>query len=267
MFDWLRRLFRSYETEMRLRFPESVDVLNAQAGGGDPVTRTAVLGNLPLPSGTLVLGDPQCFPDGDLEVPNINASQVAISASLWKYPSGMAQVKALKLSFAGPQAGMTRRKIGEVGIDSAKLAVADKADIAKLWTDVGKDRIGVIPGSDDTVLRMLNERFKLKTKRINPWRTEVIGPVSELLEKDIVDYLKSQPQYADYPVLYFHVQTNNSFDRANFLAEAWSFMPVGNTEAPLMFVCGTGRGDGVYEVECEFADKTPRVLSIRFIDE
>jgi hypothetical protein len=112
----------------------------------------------------------------------------------------------------------------------------------------------------------MTKRFKLKTVRVNPVRAEVVGAVSEPLAKEIEHFLKTIPKYADYPFMYFHVQTNNSFDRTNYLAKAWDFLPVGNADAPLMFVCGTGRGDGCYDVECEYAGEVPRVLTISFID-
>ena len=259
MFDWLRRVFRPSAGDERQRFFETVDALNAEAGGGKPVATTKSLGNLKLRSGALSLGDPQDVPG--LEVPNIVANEVVISASLWQYPSGLATVTALRVSLGGPTSGGSRRKIGEVGIDSAKLVVADKADIEEHWTEVGKDRIGVISTApDDTVLRMLTKRFKLKTVRVNPVRAEVVDPVPEPLAKEIEDYLKSNPKYADYPFMYFRVQTNNSFDRANYMAREWDFMPVGNADTPLMFVCGTGRGDGVYDVECEFSAGSPHLV-------
>jgi hypothetical protein len=266
MFNWLRGLFRPSEADERQRFFETMDALNAEAGGGKPVTKTKHLGSLRLRSGTLVLGDPQYLPG--LEIPNIVADEVAISASVWRYPSGAATVTALRLALGEPTSGGSRRKIGEVGIDSAKLVVADKADIQEHWAEVGRDRIGVISmAPDDTVLRMLTKRFKLKTVRVNRVRAELVGAVSESLANEIEDFLKSNPKYAEYPYMHFYVQTNNSFDRANHLAKAWDFLPVGNADTPLMFVCGTGRGDGCYDVECRFAAEVPRVLSISFIDE
>ena len=265
MFDWLHRLFRPSGGDERERFFETVDALNAEAGGGAPVATTKHLGTLRLRSGTLSLGDPQYVLGFD--IPNIVAEEVAISATLWRYPSGAATVTALKLSLDGPTTSGSRRKIGEVGIDSAKLVVADKADIEEHWTEVGKDRIGVISTApDDTVLRMLTKRFKLKTVRVNPIRAEVVGAVSEPLAKEIEDFLKATPKYAEYPFMYFNVQTNNSFDRANYLAKEWGFLPVGNADFPLMFVCGTGRGDGCYDVECEFAGEVSRAVAISFID-
>jgi hypothetical protein len=265
MFDWLRRVFGQSAGDDRQRFFETLDALNAEEGGGEPVTATRSLGRLKLRSGTLALGDPQCVPD--LEVPNVAANEVEISASLWRYPSGAETVTALRLGLGQQTDGCTRRKVGEVGIDSAKLVVADKADIQEHWTETGNDRIGVISTApDDTVLRLLTKRYKLKTVRMNPARAEVIGPVSEQLAAEIEGFLKADPEYADHPFMYFHVQTNNSFDRANYLSDAWEFMPVGNTPEPLMFVCGTGRGDGCYDIQGQFDGHIPRELTVTFIE-
>lgn len=266
MFDWLRRVFGRSDRDERQRFFETIDALNAEAGGGKPVATTRSLGRLKLRSGTLALGDPQYVPG--LEVPNVAADEVEISASLWRYPSGGETVTALTLNLGGPMDGTAQRKVGEVRIDSAKLVVADKADIDEHWTETGKDRIGVISTApDDTVLRLLTKRFKLKTRRVNVVRAEVVGPVSEQLASEIEGFLKADPKYADYPFMYFRVETNNSFDRANHMDGAWQFMPVGNSPAPLMFVCGTGRGDGCYDVLGQFDGDVPGMLSIKFIDD
>jgi hypothetical protein len=265
MFDWLRRVFGRSDGDERKRIFETLDALNAEAGGGPPLVTSRSLGHLKLRSGTLALSDPQSVPD--VEVPNITADEVEISASLWQYPSGAETVTALRLRLGEATDKRDRRKVGTVGIDSAKLIVADKADIAEHWTNTGKDRIGVISTApDDTVLRLLTKRFKLKTVRVNPVRAEVVGPVSEQLAADIHAFLKADPQYADYPFLYFSVQTNNSFERANYMSGAWEFMPVGNGPEPLMFVCGTGRGDGCYDVLGEFAGEEPRALTVTFIE-
>jgi hypothetical protein len=243
-----------------------VDGLNAEAGGGAPLLTTQTLGRLPLRSGTLVLGDVGCVLD--LEVPNVIASAASVSVSLRQYPSGAEQIAVLRLTLGEPTGGVARRKVGEVGIDAAKLVVADKADVEEHWTETGPDRVGVVlTAPNDTVLRMLTRRFGLKTVRVNPVRAEVVGPVSEQLAAEIEAFLRADPRYADFPFMYFHVQTNNSFDRANYLDQAWAFLPVGNEPEPLMFVCGTGRGDGRYEVWGEFEGETPRILTVTFIDD
>jgi hypothetical protein len=265
MFERFHHIFRG-PAEVRQRFYKTLDNLSAEAGGGKPAVTERFLGTLKLHSGTLALGDPQCLPS--LEVPNIAATEVGISAKLWRYPFGRETVIALTITLGEEANGGSRRKIGEVGIDSAKLVVADKADIDEHWTDVGKDRIGVISTApDDTVLRMLTKRFNLKTVQVNFVRAEVVGPVSESLATEIEDYLKSIPQCAKFPFLHFSLQTNSSFDRVNFMEESYRFIPVGNARTPLMFVCGTGRGDGVYDIQCEFSGEVPRVLSIEFIED
>jgi hypothetical protein len=173
----------------------------------------------------------------------------------------------LSLDFAAPSNPGAKKRIGEIAIDSGKLVIADQADMDEHGTEVGPDRIGVIPrAQDDRVLRMLTKRFNLKTVRVNPARAEVSGPVSESLAKEIEDYLKLDPEYSKFPFMYFYIQTNNTFERANFMESAWGFLPIGIADAPLMFVCETGRGDGLYDVDCEFSGDVPCRLSITFIE-
>ena len=214
----------------------------------------------------MVLGDPQYMPG--LEIPNVAADEVSISASLWQYPDGSQTVTSLTLGFGEPTGNGPRRKIGEVAIDSAKLVVADKDDFHRHWTDAGKDRIGEISTArDETLLRTLMKHFKLKTVPINPIKARIVGQVSERLEGEITAFLKADSRYAAYPFLHFRVRTNNSFERANSLTKGWDFIPVGNTDTPLMFVCGTGHGDGCYRVQGEFAGERIRVVSISFIED
>ncbi len=264
MFEWLKRAFSHRQDDERRRFFELVDALNARASGGTPTTVERRLGTLRIHSGVLAIGDPQDMPS--VEIPDIDAAEVSISARLWRYPSGSANVVGLAMSIGDDSQCDVSCKVGELAIDSAKVIVADRADIREYWTETGLDRIGVISTArDKTVLRELTRRFKLKTTQVNVVRAEVVGAVSKSLEQEIEDYLRSIPEYARYPFMQFYVQTNNSFDRANFMNKAWEFMPVGNAEFPVMFVCGTGRGDGRYDVRCRYCGNRPRVVTIDFI--
>jgi hypothetical protein len=266
MFEWLKRVFGQSDDDERQRFFGMIDALNADAAGGAPTTIERELGTLKIHSGVLAFGDPQDLPS--VEIPNIDTDQVSVSAKLWQYPSGSATVIGITINIGNGFHGDPPRKVGELGIDSAALVIADKADIDEHWTETGKDRIGVISTApDDKLLRKLKKRFKLKTVQINPVRAEVVGPVSETLEHRIEDYLKSIPEYAHFPFMHFHVQTNNSFDRANYMDKPWDFMPVGNDDLPLMFVCGTGRGDGCYDVQCRYSGDVPRSVTINFIED
>lgn len=265
MFGWLRRLFR-IEDDGHDDFFEMVDTLNANAHGGKPERIERTLGSLPVRSGALWLADPQRY--APLVVPNVPDTAASISARLWKYPSGAETVVGFRLEFDVASEVDSRRVVGEVGIDSAKLVVADKAGIDAHWTEVGPERTGVIgTAPDDAVLQLLVKKFKLKARRVNPVRAEVIGPVSEELEKKIDEYLQTIPKYAAYSFCHFRVETNNSFDRCNRLRLPWAFLPVGNGPDPLMFVCGTGRGDGRYQVYGDFAGDVLKRLSITFVDD
>lgn len=266
MFGWLERIFGQSHNDERQRFFGMIDAFNAEAGGGEPTTIQRHLGNLKIRSGILSFGDPQDV--SSVELPNIDGDEVSISAKLWQYPSGGATVIGLTITVGNGSHCDSPQKVGELRIDSAALVVADKADIDDYWTETGKDRIGFISTArDDKLLRQLKRRFKLKTRQVNPVRAEVVGPISETLEHEIEEYLKSIPRYAKFPFMHFHVQTNNSFDRANYMDKPWDFMPVGNDDLPLMFVCGTGRGDGRYDVECQYSGDVPRIVSISFVDD
>lgn len=266
MFDWLRRVFGRSDGDERQQSSETIDALNAEAGGRMPVTSRRLLGRIKVRSGTLVLCDPQYVPG--LEVSNITAGEVEITASFLRYPSGAEMPTELTLNLGGPIDVATPRKVGEVGIDSAKLIVADKADVEEHWTDIGKDRIGVISTlPDDSLLRLLTKRFKLKTRRLSGISAQVVGPVSDQLEAEIKNFLESDPRYAEFPFRYFRVRTNNSFDRANNMDSAWQFMPVGNNPDPLMFVCRAGYGDGCYDVQGQFVGEVPRVLNVNFVED
>jgi hypothetical protein len=266
MFKWIRRLLRDSVLEQRRSFVQELDAIHAEHHGGQPVIARHFLGTLKLRSGTLILGDPQNPPS--VEVPNVPATEVGVSARLWRYPSGSQRVAALMLALGDQGKVGLSRTIGEVPIDSAKLLVLDKRDFEEHWTEVGPERIVVISTApDDAVLRLLVAKFRLRTTRVNRIQAEVVDPIPVALEKEIEDYLKSIPKYASFPYIHFRVQTNNSFERANHFDEAWGFIPVGNSHEALMFVCETGHGDGLYDVKCSYSGEVPSALTIEFIED
>lgn len=266
MFDWLKRIFGQFHDDKRQRFFGTIDTLNAVGTGGAPTTIERHLGKLAIRSGVLAFGDPQSLPS--VEIPNIDTNEVSISGKLWQYPSGSAMVIGLTIHLGNGSQCDAPRKIGELGIDSAVLVIADKSDIVEHWTESGKERIGVISTArDDRLLRNLKKKFQLKTRQVNPVRAELVDPVSTNLEQDIENYLMSIPEYAQFPFMYFYVQTNNSFQRTISMNKPWDFMPVGNDELPRMFVCGTGRGDGLYNVLARYTGDVPRIVTITFLED
>ncbi len=160
MLNWLRRMWPVSNEEKRRRFLEEVDAFNARLYGGPPTVVRQFLGHLKLRSGTLVLGDPLHLPA--VEVPDIPSPEVAISARLWRYPSGMERVMSLTMKFADQASTGESRLIGDFDVDSAKLVVIDKADFEEHWIREEKDRIGVIlTAHDDEVLPFLTSTFAL----------------------------------------------------------------------------------------------------------
>jgi len=114
---------------------------------------------------------------------------------------------------------------------------------------------------------LLVRQFGLRIGKRNVSSVEVVEPVSEALESNIETYLRTFPEYADFPFLHFHVQTNDSFDRVNYLKDPFAFVQIGNDPNPLMFVCETGDGDGTYDVVAEYDRDRVAALSVTFIDE
>lgn len=222
------------------------------------------LGSLKVHSGVIYLGDPLFM--ALLEVPNVSAKTIEISATLLRNPSDSERVSELTLKLGNESVDGSPRKIGEVLIDSAKMIVVDQADFQKHWIDEGSERTGVISTApDDTVLKLLTKRFKLKTVRVNRVRSEIIGPITEELEKAIEAYLGTFPEYAEFPYVYFRVDTDNSFRQFNSLKRVWDFMPVGGSDGPQMFVCQTGWGDGTYEVYGGYSGDIPQWVKVSFI--
>ena len=244
----LRALWDLLVPRQREDLFETVDRLNAAGHGGGPVEETVLVGTLSTPSRSLVLEDPQSMPDG-LTAVGLATDKVTINLDVLRYPDGAATVQRLRIS-SGPKAQVEDLVVlGEIGIDSGKVCIADVDAAAEHWTQIGKDRIGVIrTNRSQKFHRQLKKRFKLKTVQVDGFHAEVVGPVSEELESKIAEYLNSVPEYSKYPYMYFTVQTNDSFQRVNFISEEWAFLPIGNCPQPLMFACGTGRGDGTYEV-------------------
>ncbi len=259
MIEFLRKLL---SPQPRIQGP---GMLNSQVEGDVPNKSSEILGTLKLHSGKLSLGDPQYVPG--LTLSGIPQQQVNIRASVWRYPSGTVLVACLYLEFDDHKSGGLCRKLGEVGIDSAKLVILDRLDFDQHWQEIGLDRIGVIGTlQGDQVLNLLKKKFNLKISRVNGFGAELIEPVSQALEHDILELLNSIPKYAKFPFMHFFVHTNNSFERANSMDQAWGFIPVGSADGPLMFVSDTGHSDGTYDVLGEYDGDALNRIVISFVD-
>ena len=241
-----------------------VDRLNAWTGGA-PVERTRRAATLAIPSGRLALGDPQQIAEVEVTVP---PGRAAVAVRVRRYPDGGALLAGLELTFpGGPGPTGPDRTVGAVAIDSAKLVVADAADLDRHWGD-GTARIGLICSTlDADLVAEIKRRFGLRTRPPGLFDTEVVGPVSEDLRREVVAYLETLPDRVPLPWMMFRVRTEGSFERVNFDDRPWAVLPVGNAPRPTMFVCETGRGDGNYPVRARSAGGAVRSLTVSFAEE
>lgn len=261
MLNWIfNRFSKPKENIFQL-----VDRLNARARGGAPKAEFGHLGTLFVPSLSLTLDDPMYLPQG-LTIDNLASAKASFDAEIWRYPSGAITIKSLHIRFSEATEFQEHKEVGALSIDSATVVAADTEAIRDNWTETGLDRIGVISTVRNQELhRDLKKRFKLQTKQVFVTRAETVQPVSPELEAEITRYLESNPEYAESAYMYFHVQTNNSCDRAVMKEEVWANMPIGNQPEPLMFACSTGRGDGHYPTRASLIDSQVHSLDIPFI--
>lgn len=232
---------------------------------GKPRYRWRDLGEVRVSSRCIVLADPQ-YIDEPLRVPDVPNGRYPVKGDLLCYPEGGCRVANVSIKFAADRPD-TSESLGQVAVDSARIIIADAEDCKRHWTETGSDRIGVILiAKNDNVLRLLQQRFGFQVVRVSGIRAEIVGPVSESLERDILAYLTSFPEYAQFPYMHFYVQTNNTFERMNFLDEKWATVPIGNSEEPKLFTCETGWGDGCYEVRGYRCQGQLVSLEIPFMD-
>lgn len=266
MFDWVRRLFARLNPQTRGEFLGAMDAVNDAEGGGPGAPQSAEVGALAIPSGKLILRDPQWglhfVADWGRPV------EVRISLNLFVRPKGTARVDELILrSSDETNPPVERRELGHIGIDSAKVVVVDEEAHRTHWTETGPDRVGFIRVmKSDRCLKLLQRKFRFKIDDGDWHAVRIAGPVSVERENEVTAYLKTIPEFSDYPFLHFWVRTNNSFDRVNNYEKTWGFIPVGNSPVPMMLVCGTGYGDGCYPVKGGFTGDRLVEVRIPFVD-
>lgn len=267
MFRWLRRLLGRPDEEELLRFIERIKALNESASGGPPVRCRELLGTLDVPSRTLALADPQ-YIGGPQLIPGIPTDQVEIWGALLKYPNGSSAIAGLEIRCGDEIRTPSIRKVGEACIDSAKVVIGDRQDIAQHWTKTGPDRIGVISTAPDRRIHdLICKTFGIQTQHVNSVTAHVVGPIAASLESEITAFLKSIERKYEFASSCFRVRTNNSFERVNYFDKSWGFMPVGNASTPEMFISRTGYGDGTYDINVVYNAETPQLITVWFVSD
>jgi hypothetical protein len=267
MIRAITRFFDRFRKAEVSDFIRAIDDLNVARHGGRATIGYGEIGELALPSSAVVIGDPMDGPLG-VVIENIRSGRVKFSCEMWEYPDGALTPRRLDLEFEPGRTADDRRVVGSIGVESGQLFVADRADCESNWTTTGVDRIGIIQTArDQRVVKLLKKQFGLKVKQVRPWAAEVVGPVSEALESEIEAYLKTIPEFAQFPFLYFRVDTNNTAERAGVVSGPGAFIPIGNSAEPQMLVCKSGRGDGCYQIIGQYDGDVPCRASVVLISD
>lgn len=141
-------------------------------------------------------------------------------------------------------------RIGEVGVDSAKIFLSDKDALEKYWEDEGPLRIGEVQvvGEDPTPAELVCREFGLEAESVWFGTARLKGEVSKPLEEEITQFLQSFPRFQRNTFLYFSIYSGNTFERFNFYNKRFGMLPIDSAESAFMAITQTGFGDGVYPI-------------------
>ena len=160
-------------------------------------------------------------------------------------------------------------ELGSIAVDSALIVVADEEMIQKHWQEVGPDRIGRTGpiGEHRKVAKIIGDRFGLTWRTVDSFHSQFDEPISVELEERIISFLKTIPEYADYPFMYFRMKTSNCLDRVYEVMEERSYATVAldkSSDASVLALT-SGFGDGTYPVMGLMKDGVLQSIKIDFI--
>lgn len=223
-----------------------------------------MVGNVAVPSGRLLIADPQ-YVESPLRVEPTASGTGRVEAECLAYDRGGWDTAALVIRFRDVDSPF--EELGSLPVDSAKALIIDEEVFQTHWMETGVERVGVVSTARSQELRrQLESRFSLKTVQVNAVRAEVIGPVSEDLEREIAAYLETIPEYAGFTMLGFRVDTDNSFERVNRSDGPWAYVAFGQDPSVTCLTCVTGYGDGSYPVSVRRSGREIAEVRIDFID-
>lgn len=228
-----------------------------------PAARTAVLGDLPVPSGAVVVCDPAYWYD-PVRADGLPPGGYRVSA---RFAGG--DVVGVEVLAAGSPRPDGRRRVGEVAVDSAKVFVAD-ADAAEAdWAEDGPSQVGFVPTpGGERVARLIGERFGLRWRRDGHqhWFTDPIPPE---LERQIEAFVRTLPKGAEYPFFLFQMATDGTGSRSRMSAAmadgpGWAEVTLRADCPTAAFVVSSGSSDGTYPVDLLLHAGRPVGVAVAF---
>jgi hypothetical protein len=236
------------------------------SNGNKPSVRRLPIGEIAVSSGCLLLADPQ-YIEIPLAIDQVPVGKWPVFADVVGDPNDSGRVAKVHFSFGAIGSGPLQ-EIGQVAIDSARMVAIDRQDCQTYWAKTGPDRIGVATTLQDRrVVALLKKHFNLDCVQINAIRAEVIQPVSPEMEVEIEKLLRSIPEYAQFPYMYFYVQTNNTFDKVNRMSDPWGTIELDMPSRASLLTFKTGYGDGTYQAFGQFNNGIATGLEMTFIED
>jgi hypothetical protein len=118
------------------------------------------------------------------------------------------------------------------------------------------------------VAGLIEKRFGLKWRPLNGFQSQFLEPIDEALEREITEYLQTFKEYADYPFMYFRVETNN-IDRVLEAMSESSFREVvlndDGDETKSLIAFSSGFGDGSYDLVGVYSEDQLLAIEMTFI--
>ena len=234
-----------------------------------PTVRQEVIGEVPLPSGTLLLDDPMSIGVAEgLRIEGLPITALPIRAQIVRYPEGGERIASIRLG-APPAARETRQIIGKIGIDSATVVALDATAFERHWQEVGPARIGVTSGgiSHHAVTTLIERQFGLRARQTGPFLAEFVQPISEELEAQIIAFLQTFPKYAKFPFIYFRIKTNNTQERiSDAMTDCkWSDVTLDDASGSSLIAMKSGFGDGIYTVDGIYSSGDLFAVEVEFV--
>jgi hypothetical protein len=218
-----------------------------------PFVRRQIAGRLKVISGVVLMGDPMYLQNAAdaLRLENVPVGDHSVIAQVIHFPEGGRRVAGIELAFATTANG-SFDKLGEIGVDSASVAILDAKTHEQFWKNEGPARIGVLSTPEhQKIAKLLKKRFGLKSEPVHVVRSELVQPVSTELEAEIVAYLKTFPEYAEYTCMYFRIETRNTFDQLQDNLDSqglWCELTLEKSNGANVLAFESGFGDGCYLV-------------------